>query len=105
MQMYNFIKKISCSNEYLLPFFYIKNKVYSEYRFDILVNEMMLLTELNVSFGPQELIGIAECIRFKDYNLRALNLLHGFCTYNEFSRQEYRLEIIKLLFQKYEVRV
>jgi hypothetical protein len=49
-----------------------------ELRFDLFVNELFLVTELNVSF-KDDMIKIAEKIDFKDYNLMGLNLLAAFC--------------------------
>lgn len=39
---------------------------------------------MNFSFN-HDISPIGKAIKFEDYNIRAINLLTGFCTFNEFA--------------------
>jgi hypothetical protein len=67
------------------------------------VTEMLNLTELNQIFGNQDLLTIAEDLKFEKLNLRALNLLLGLCQYNSFIEQELFNNTCETLFENKKI--
>jgi len=67
MQWYFLLKEIILDDSAIL-----------DIRFDLFVNELFKITDLNVSFQA-DFEGISSRINYEDFNINALNLILSFC--------------------------
>lgn len=56
-------------------------------RFDLFINDLFKITDLNVSFQA-DFESISSKINYDDFNINALNLILSFCQYNEYRQKD-----------------
>lgn len=68
---------------------------------DQLINQIFILTDLNVNV-EDDIPKIAQTLELEKTNGQALNLLLGFCRYNQFRPQETQEKLMDIIFLEYK---
>lgn len=63
---------------FLLKEIILDEKAILDIRFDLFINELFKVTDLNVSFQA-DFESISQQIAYEDFNINALNLILAFC--------------------------
>ncbi|EAS05098.2 inositol-triphosphate type 1 protein (macronuclear) [Tetrahymena thermophila SB210] len=79
----------------------LDENVILDIRFDLFINDLFKITDLNVSYQA-DFESISSKIQYEDFNINALNLILSFCQYNEYRQKDQEEEMVKTIFNTKE---